>query len=272
MKLRRSLGLAFSLLALLALLALLVAAPAPAIDHTDGPLSMDVLDGQLAGPPYPASPVVIDVALRSPGSGPTPAGEMHWSLVSAVAPSSGVDIPLRGEAADNGDPFGEPGDTVAIDVYFVPGAPPNEDLTVVAPFLWAQHAESDGASGPMLEFTGATPMTMQFEFFFDDYEVEVRDPVNAALLGTARMRNRFEIEVGQDLEFGNVMRTGPDANGDVQYSGELLRIPGGSIDPSKPLYHITVSSEPAQPVPALAPMAAGILSVSLGMAGIALRR
>lgn len=248
-------------------LLLLLVAGAPAAecaDHGDGRLSFDVVAPLAEGPPYAAAPVELAVALREPGAAPVPAGEIHLTLLDASAEASGDPIGLTGLAVDNGDPFAEPGDAVSLDVHFVPGDAPLDDLPTVTLFVWSQRPDPGGPTGSSLEFTSGPPPVLDVELFFDDYDAKVLEVSTQALLATVHLSASFEIADGQDLAFENVAVTGPDASGELRYSGTLRRV-GPAFDPDAPLYRITLTQAPLAGVPAL-PLAGVVLAAALLLA------
>jgi hypothetical protein len=251
------------------LLMLGLSGPATAADHGDGSIGLDVLQSLAEGPPYAAAPVEIGAVLRHVADPPLSAGELHLTLRNAEGGPANDPVALSGTAIDNGDAFGETGDTVTMDVYFVPGSPV-DDLPDRSVLTWTLRPDPGSEGGPAsLEFTASEPLNLGVDLFFQDYEVKARDVTTNALLGRARVRVRFDIAAGQGLEFDAVSSSPPDATGEVRLSTDLNQTAGGSVDTGEPLYRITISNEPIRALPLLP--SAGLVLVAGGVlfAGIA---
>lgn len=237
-----------------------------AADHGDGRFGLSVFQGLAEGPPFPAAPVELDAEVRRSVGQALPAGQLHLTLRDADDGSGGA-LALTGSAVDNGEPFGESGDTVTMDVYYVEGSPPSA-LPQVTGFNWGLRPEQGPPPNtPQLEFTAGEPMVLDVELFFQDYGAEVRELGSGMLIEHGRIRARFEIADGQDLQFEAVQAIPPDASGELRYTGSLRRTAGGSFDPAEPLYRITIDNAP--PRIATAPLVGPvILALALGLVAL----
>lgn len=241
-------------------------------DHGDGRITLDVTQSLIEGPPYAALPVEMDAGLRHPPDPVIPAGQIQLVLVSARdTGATGGELPMLGTMADNGDPFGEPGDEAMAAMRFT-GVPPNDDYPLGSRFEFSIGLVADGNNITEWELHTWLPSGPGKE---QSYSVDVvLADAAGQRAGEARLNFDFEVAAGQDLVFSNPsitapVQTGPHTQISLQFD---LDQTGGAVDPAEPIFSFNLSSEPV-PVPAIGPAYGPILFglLLLGTALVALR-
>lgn len=250
-----------------------------AADHGDGPLAWDVTQALLEAPPYAAPAVEMD-AFTQPPDPVRPVGQTLLTLVRAETAGTRAQIGAMGTAVDNGDPFAEPGDTVAMDVGFVALLPPEDVFPQSAWYDWVVELDP-GASGVEVELgnlqvnDGAGSGLAAFDVSVD---AVYRDETTSELLGSARLRYRFAVNPVQGLEFDLVGATPPDASNQFHIQFEVSQTGGAAsiaaVEPGEPLFTLTQTGDLlAMSVPLFSPGALAMLTwLLLGGAWWALRR
>lgn len=254
----------------LLLLIPLLALPAAAADHGDGAghLRFDVFQDLLEGSPYPAAAVELDV-FRLPPDPILPLGRLLVTLVEAKDDATNDPVPLTGTAVSSGEPFGEPGDEVVLEVRFVPGAPPVDTVPLSFSSDVQVWAHPEPSSSPHLEFTSGEPLKLDVGLLFEEYDakadVAFRDPTSGDVLGRGILRLHYAIQPGQGLRFASVLATPPDASNRFHLLYALERT--GPVDSGEPLFTVTVTSEPVAIalLPAWGALAAAGALVALGV-------
>lgn len=255
----------------LASLLVLAVGPILAADHLDGWLDFAIVTGLelVEGPPYPTTSVETNVGLRRPPATSLPAGQLMLTLANAEDSSSGDSIAMMGSAIDNAH-GSEAGDTLLMDMYFVPGAPPDDALPSLSRFEWVVSSDP-GSDGRQFKFRadqtvaflgpGQASTSVQGDIF---------EPNTVLLNDYGRMDFDFDVSPGQDLEFELLQASTSGAGGARQLHVvfDVRRLASDSVDLAEPLFRLSLTTAPLPDVPALPVQGIGVVAVAFLALGL----